>query len=194
MTIAEFITTGIAFVAFIFSVYSLYLQQTAKGPKIELLNKDDRQLRVARPHKELPNDVQKAFPYIPDVLPGYALVKLIFGNAGDRAGMANIKAMKVVMKDNPRKPDLIKAVQSSNYVVVPAYEVVEKELLLKNLQLGEFPDQRLEVELEIEYGGYYPHTGKYWHLRAVNERLQVSIVRANEAGNTMTSEPNPFFD
>jgi hypothetical protein len=177
MTIAEVITIGIAFIALIVSIYSVALQYSAEGAKIELLNGDDKQIRTARPHKELPEHIQKGYPDIPDALPGYALVKLVFGNSGDRTGIASIKDLKVTIKNNP---DLLGKASYFNYALIPAYDIVEKEILLRNIELGVSLEHPLEIELKIEYGGYHPRTGKYLHKETIEKTLQVSIVRADE--------------
>ena len=88
ITNIDFTNTLISVAAFILALYSLYLQHKVKGPLIELLNAKDIQRRVPRRHEKLPKDVQEHFPDILDAAPGYALVKLIFGNSGDRVGIA----------------------------------------------------------------------------------------------------------
>lgn len=82
--------------ALIISAISLYLQLKVRGPKIDLLNVKDFQRRVPRYYKDLPKDIQERFPDISDVAPGYTLVKLIFGNSGDRVGIAIIQEVKIV--------------------------------------------------------------------------------------------------
>ena len=168
----------ISILAFIASAVSIYLQYMVEGAKVELLNADDVQVKIARPHKELPEHIQKAYPHIPDALEGYALVMLVFGNSGDRTGFVNIMDLKVWIKGNPNR--LIKA-SYTKYALIPAYEIVEKEILLRNLQLGEFPLQSLEVEITMEYGGYHPRTGKYLHKETIDKTLQVSIIRGDES-------------
>jgi hypothetical protein len=177
MTLAEVLTIGVAFIALCVSGYSLWLQYNPEGARIELLNADDPQRKTARPHKDLPESIQKAYPDIPDALPGYVLVKLVLGNAGDRAGVANIKALSARYPPNPQ---LTIRASTSDYVLIPAYEIVEQEILLRNMQLGESFEKPIEIEVKIECGGYNPRTGKYEQKGTIEKILLVSIVRGDE--------------
>lgn len=177
MTVAEVITIGIAFVALIVSVWSLILQYMPVGARLELLNAADVQKRAVRLHKDLPEHIQKAYPDIPDKMPGHALIKLVFGNAGDRTGIANIKIMKVAAKDAPQ---LTVKASHPDYVLIPAREIVETEVLLRNMLIEQFYELPIEIELKIKYGGYDPRTGKSLPENTIEKTIQVLIVRGDE--------------
>jgi len=179
-----------AFVAICISLLSIFLQYSVRGARIELLNANDHQRKVPRYHRDLPKRIQEQFPDYPDAAPGYAFVSLVFGNSGDRTGIANIQGIKIRIKDNPN--EIIRA-SHSKYVLVPAYEILETEIVLKNIQIG--TPLELEIELSIEYGSYHPRTSKYLHKGVIQKTLLVSLVRADEdPWYFIETEPSPFSD
>jgi len=167
----------LAVLAIVISAISLYLQLAVRGPLIELLNATDTQQRVPRPHGDLPKDIQEKFPNIPDAAPGYALVKLIFGNSGDRVGIANIQDIKAkIIKSG--ETEIIR-VSSDKYILVPAYAIVETEILMSNIQISHNTIE-LELELAIEYGGYNPDNSKYTFKGATRKNILVNLVPGDE--------------
>ena len=165
----------VSLLAFIVSAISIYLQNMVEGPKIELLNAEDVQFKVPRYHKELPEEIQKTYPHVPDAASGYALVKLVFGNSGDRAGTANINDIKIRNNLDPA----IK-ISAFSYALIPAYAIIEKEILLRNIEIGEYPKTPIEIALRIEYGGYHPRTGKALRKETIEKTLHVLLIQGDE--------------
>ena len=87
--------TWLALLAIGISLFSILLQYTIEGPKIDILNSKDVQQTVVRLYSGLPKSVRVNFAHLSDESPGHALVKLVFGNAGDRAGYINIVNMEI---------------------------------------------------------------------------------------------------
>lgn len=144
----------LSILAIIISIISLILQYRVRGARIELLNTHHSQRSVVRNYVGLPKNIQDDFPHYPDVGPGYALVKLVFGNSGDRAGLVNILDVNITNDHGLFKKSYY------SYTRIPAYEIVEEEILLRNIPIGPNP-MEIEVMIKIEWGGYHPRSGKY---------------------------------
>ena len=168
----------LALLALFLSALSIYLQIRVKGPLIELLNDKDTQQLIPRPYPSLPKDIQEKFPQKTEAVPGHALVKLIFGNSGDRVGIANIQDLKAkIIKSGER--EIIK-VSYNKYILVPAYAIVETEVLLTNIQLGSNTIE-LEIELTMERGGYNPDNTKYIQQGIIQKSIYVTLVPAHSS-------------
>lgn len=174
----ETISLVLSVLAIVISAISIYLQYMVEGPKIELLNAADLQRRVPRPHSDLPKNIQDNFPYYPDAVPGHALVKLVFGNSGDRVGIANIQSMKArIIKSG--QDEIIK-IAFDKYILVPAYAIIQKDILLSNIQIG--PNTiELVIELTIGYGGYNPKNTKYVHHGTIQDNILVTLAPGDES-------------
>jgi len=172
------IVNVLALLALVLSAISIYLQLRVRGPVIELLNAKDIQRRVPRPHKDLPKDIQEKYPHIPDVENGYALVKLIFGNSGDRIGIVNIQEIKAKIIQSGQA-GIIKP-WCDKYMLVPAYEIIEKEILLRNTGINNPTTIEVEIELTVGYGGYNPDSTKYVHQKTIQENIRVDLVSGDE--------------
>src|SRR5262245_23791657 len=96
-----------SFVAICISLISIYLQYRVRGAIIDVLNINGLQRSVPRYYAGLPKNIQDIFPEYRDEQPGYALVKVVFGNSGDRTGIASFQNIKVEIKNS--KYQIIKA-------------------------------------------------------------------------------------
>ncbi len=164
------ISLAISITAFILSLVTIYFQWfRVRGAKIELLNTNDKQRSIVRYYAGLPSNIQDAFPNYPDIQSGHGLVKLVFGNSGDRAGIASIQKIEI-----KNAHELIKSSYYS-YILVPAYEIVEKDILLRNIPIGPHSIE-VEIVLTIEWGGYHPRSGGYLHKGIMQKTLQIDLI------------------
>jgi hypothetical protein len=175
ITSIDIINTVLSSAAILVSGYSLYRQYRVKGALVELLNVHDIQRSMIRVYAGLPKIIQDSFPAYAEDKPGYALVKGVYGNSGDRTGIVNVHNTKVKAKNLP--PD-IKASHYS-YTLIPAYEIVEQAILLRNIPLGSNAIE-LEIELTIESGGYQPRSGKYLRKGTIRGNLKVTLIPSND--------------
>lgn len=174
--------TWLSIIAIVISVFSIILQYMVEGPKVDILNDNDIQQSLVRPHSALPKTTQDRFPDVIDQWTGYALVKLVYSNSGDRAGIASIKSVSVRAKNSKYLPA---KVRYESYALVPAYEILEQEILLTNIPLlYETPlsvrKMELEIEINIEWGGYHPRTSKYRHKATFEKTLTVTLAHGSE--------------
>lgn len=151
------ISLVISIAAFLLSIVTIYFQWfRVKGPKIDLLNLNDMQeidVHIPPPPKE-----KHEYYSISPERKGNAVIKLVFGNAGDRAGIAMIKDMTITNKQN-----VVTNIETSfdRYTVIPALEIVEKDIALRNIQIISVVALKFDLALSIETGGYHPRTGVY---------------------------------
>jgi hypothetical protein len=144
------------------SILSLYFQSIhTRGARVTLLNDGDDQDSSVRWWQELPQNVQNDFHDFEQKYPGYALVRLVVLNTGDRPGYLKIES--AIVPDAPWKPTTpaeTPVVSYYTYVLVPALAVTDKLILLRNL-----PEITAEVavgiRLKIVTGGpagrFRPH-------------------------------------
>ena len=168
------LSLGLSIAAILFTIINTYFQWfRVKGARIELLNTHHNQRSVTRSYAGLPKNIQDDFPDYPDEWPGYALVKLVFGNSGDRAGLVNIINIGIENDHGLFKKSYY------SYTLIPAYEIVEKEILLRNIPIGPNPIE-IEVILTIEWGGYHPRSGKYMLKGTKEKSLRVTLISPSE--------------
>ena len=87
------LSVAISVFALAVSLIGVYLQWfRVRGPVIALLNTQDEQRAVLLPYSRLPQSIQQNFPEYKEKFQGYALVRLVFANSGDRAGFAEKQA------------------------------------------------------------------------------------------------------
>jgi hypothetical protein len=169
--------TVLSLTAIIISLFSIYLQYVmVEGAEIAILNDEDNQRSVPRPYSGLPKNIQDNFPDYPDEQPGYALIKLVFGNSGDRTGIAKIKGVKAFIEGGHHiviKPSYY------SYTLVPAYDIVEKDILLRNILLVPYVVD-IAVEVTIEHGGYHPRISRYLRKGFITKTLHISLIPASE--------------
>lgn len=172
------VSLAISITAFILSLITIYFQWfRVVGSKIDLLNAKDKQLIIVRPYSGLPKYIQEKFTQIPGEEQGYALVKLVYGNAGDRAGIAYIKGIKIETKNSE-----LGTIKSSfdRYTFVPAYEIVEEEILLRNIPMTTDNPIEFKIELNIECGGYHPRTSSYLQIKMLQKVINVNVLPPHE--------------
>jgi hypothetical protein len=158
--------------AFILSIINAYFQWfRIKGARIDLLNANDVQTRLPLMYKELPQYVQELFPYSKNKSFGNAVIQLIFGNSGDRTGIADIKNVKLIIPDFPNNKILI---TFPSYTLVPPYEIMRQAILLSNIPSSA---KRISIELRItiQFGAYNSRTTKYQHIKTVEKILKVLV-------------------
>lgn len=169
----------ISAIAFVVSVISLFLQYRVRGAKIAILNAGKPQQTSVQRHDKLPEHVQKKFPYSYFEWAGCAWVDIVFGNAGDRAGLAIITKVEV---KNDRG---IFRATFDNYTVIPAYEIVNSGVLLRNIPLAVgAPDMPIEIIVSLEWGGYKPTSGKYVSRASIEETFRITISAPNSPDPT----------
>jgi len=171
------LTIFIAFIALFLSILSIYLQYfRIKGPRMSLLNEEGDYKSVLRPYNGLPSLIRDNFPEYIEKYPGYAIVVLVFGNAGDREGLAKI--VNVAVK-NPPFFDLKEneSVKTSfyDYNMIPPYSIASKYILLRNIPVI-VQETKLTVTLEIEWGGVDPKKTTFVNNDKKNYEIKISLV------------------
>lgn len=167
----------ISIIALITSLISIYLQWfRVRGPIIALLNTEGEQRAVLLPYGRLPQAIQQHFPEYKEKFQGYALVRLVFANSGDRAGFTEIKKIEV---QNPPAPSWAEAdrIRASfhSYALIPAYEINSHEILLRNIPPID-KEMVIDVAVEIDWGGPNPRTGEYKRKGTIKQRLKVLLI------------------
>jgi hypothetical protein len=166
--------TWLSLAALIISVATTIYQFRIRGAKIKILNAHHVQWVKPCKYGKLSKDIQDKFRPSPfdNAFPGYAPIKIIFGNSGDRAGFVYMHNMEVNVT-NFESEYMIRAI-SDRYILVPSLEIVGIDILLINIPL-EFNEIELEVELGMEKGGYYP-LGVKWFEKLTHPKLLKVIL------------------
>jgi hypothetical protein len=167
----------LSFIALFISIYSIYLQWfRVKGPKISLLNEEGDYRSVLRPYNGLPQAIRDYFPEYIEKYQGYAIVTLVFGNAGDRAGIAKIISAEV---QNPPffNAEENEKVKSSyyNFSMIPAYSIDLKSIVLRNIPII-VKDTELDFLLKVEWGGFNPKTGTFVNKGIREYKMKLLLV------------------
>lgn len=162
--------------ALIISFISIYLQWLkVQGPVISLLNWENEHRCVLLPYEGLPQSIQMYFPPYQEKHPGHIITTLVFGNSGDRAGMAHLLGVEV--KNPPPstwlEEDQVKA-SYYNFTVIPAYSIVSHKVVLRNIPLVD-KHTKLDVWVRIEWGGPNPRTGIFEHKSTIEHTLKLLI-------------------
>lgn len=163
----------VSVVAFAVSLYSLYRQYRVRGPAIEVLNSAIDQHVKLLAFNGLSTEIQEKFPSAQQSNnPEYALVKLVYGNSGDRTGLAIIQSITLQEDDS----DGIETFYNP-YTMIPAYEIVENEILLRDYvqHFSEKDKKNIRVEIRIERVGYHPRSGRSFRSGTIVETLPVTI-------------------
>jgi hypothetical protein len=135
------------------TVGSFYFQWIhARGARVTLLNDKDRQNSAVRPWGRLPRNVQNDFPEFDQTYPGYALVRLVVLNTGDRPGYLKIDSAEADVPwptiDEARRPRM----SYYTYVVIPALSVTDKLIIVRNLPDIETGTD-IVIRLQLTTGG-----------------------------------------
>jgi hypothetical protein len=135
------------------TVGSFYFQWIhARGARVTLLNDKDSQNSAVRPWSRLPRNVQNDFPEFDQPYPGYALVRLVVLNTGDRPGYLKIDSAEAEVPwgtmDDAKKP----RVSYYTYVVIPALDVTDKLIIVRNLPDIETGTD-IAIHLQLTTGG-----------------------------------------
>ena len=176
---------ALSILALTVSLVGVYLQWfRIRGPIIARLNTQDEQRTMLLPYRGLPQSIQQYFPDYKEKSQGYALVRLVFANSGDRTGLAEIKKVEVQSSPALGWPvtDRIKA-SYYNYTLVPAYEISSPEVLLRNISPID-GERVIEVDVEITWGGANPRSGEYKSKGTIKQILRVLLVPGEVASRT----------
>ena len=135
------------------SLCSFYFQWIhARGARVTLLNDKDTQNSAVRTWSALPRNVQNDFPEFDQTYPGYALVRLVVLNTGDRPGYLKIaSAVADVPWPTSGDPETPR-VSYYTYVVVPALAVTDKLIIVRNVPDVETGTD-ITVRVRLEPGG-----------------------------------------
>jgi hypothetical protein len=166
----------IALVALLVSILSVYFQWfRVRGPVITLLNNDEEQRAVLRPYEGLPEVTRQLFPKYEEQYPGYAIIRLLFANSGDRAGFARITKVEVTDASVSSTPEA-GAIKPSYYThsMVPAYSLTTHDIIIRNI----FPvdtSKELQLAARVEWGGPNPRNGQYEAQGTMECKLKVIL-------------------
>lgn len=163
-----------AIVGFLASFFSIYLQFRVKGSSIALLNDKEPQQLFHFPYDMLPEAIRQKYPRIVEAGNSFAVAKLIFANSGDRTGLVTIQKAQARITESG-EAEIIK-VSCEKYILVPALGIVEAEIVLRGINLGEGKPIVLDLELELLYGGYNPDNTKYQHQLSVSKKIPVTLM------------------
>lgn len=166
---------AISLFALIVSLVTVYLQWfRVRGPVISLLNQDEEQRAILRPYEGLPEIIQQQFPEYKEKYPGYALVRLIFANSGDRAGFTKI--VKVQLESPTIGWSEKDQIKFSYYThnLVPAFSLVQQDLVLRNIPPID-AEKELNLVVSIEWGGPNPRRGNYIPKGTIQSKLKVVL-------------------
>jgi len=168
--------TVIALFALLVSLISAYFQWfRIRGPIISLLNRDEEQRAVLRPYEGLPYVTRQQFPEYREKYPGYAIVRLVFANSGDRAGFTKIVKAQV---ENPvpagwSEKDQIK-VSYYSHNLIPAYNLVQQDIILRNIPPVD-ADKEISFVVNVDWGGPNAKSGEYNRKGVIESKLKMVL-------------------
>lgn len=147
----------------------------ARGARVTLLNDMDVQKSAVRTWSGLPRNVQNDFPEYVQAFPGYALVRLVVVNTGDRPGYAKIESATVRVPWTAEGEDQRPRVSFYTYAVVPALAVIDKLIIVRNLPDPE-PGCEISVHLKLRTGGPAGRFRPRLRTKAYDCTLPVELV------------------
>lgn len=158
------------------STFTFYFQWIhARGARVTLLNDGDRQGSAVHPWSALPRNVQNDFPEFEQKYPGYALVRLLVLNTGDRPGFLKIESAVAVWPSVSTVSDDRPHVSYYTYVLVPALAVTDKLIVVRNLPDVEMKTD-ITVRLRLTTGGPAGRFRKHLRRESFNCELQICLI------------------
>jgi hypothetical protein len=150
-------------VALVLSIVSIYLQWfRVQGAKVNLLNPEgDFRSILHDTYDGLPQEIQKRFPCYQEKYSGHTLIRLVFGNSGDRPGLVKIVKVEAqnLLAPGCSTDDKIKA-SFYNFRVIPEYSIILQEIVLRNIPPVD-KETILDVAVRIECGGLNPKKRRF---------------------------------
>jgi hypothetical protein len=175
MTIDPSIVISISALAI--SIITLYLQWfRVKGAIIELLNNEKDEQHIVRfpKYNRLPEVTRQLYPEFKEKHSGYAQMRIVLANSGDRAGICEILKAEVESPPLWLTVDRIRA-SFYNYIIVPPYEIQGHIIILRNIPPID-SETTLVIKLKIAWGGANSRTAKYQQKGIIERSIRVLLV------------------
>ena len=152
-----------------------------RGAKVTLLNDGDSQNSAVRSWAALPKNVQNDFPAFEQLHPGYALVRLVVLNTGDRPGYLKIESASAEVPWPVTSPEERPRMSYYTYVLAPALAVTDKLVIVRNLR-DVSEDTNIAVKLKLRAGGPVGRFQARLETQEYTCTLHVCLIPAKSAG------------
>lgn len=172
MGMSDWGTLAIAVAGLVLSIVSLVLQHRVSPPLIALQNTVNAERCVLLTREKLPAGLNR-FPAYTGVYSGCVILSLIWGNAGDRVGLVDVRTITVSgEKENPES--LAPEASYYNFVIVPGRSAVAQEVVLWNLPSEEQP--QLVVDVDYVWGSPDRKTGRFKEEKKEVARVSLHVL------------------
>jgi hypothetical protein len=168
----DLFTLAIATGGLVLSLVSLWLQYRVSPPLVALQNTVNAERCVLLTREKLPEGLSR-FPKYQFSFPGCVILSLIWGNAGDKVGLVDVRGIIACSTEEDPEP-LAPEASYYNFVIVPGRSAVAQEVVLWNLP----SEEGFLINLDIDYvwGSPDRKTGRFKEQSKEVAKVSIRVI------------------